>query len=644
MSKEEVTERKINLFEEFSSINTDEWKKQIEKDIKGSDYTKHLIWKTYEGFNVEPFYTLADLEELSYLTDSLPGEYPFVRGNSQSGNEWEICEEISDINIESSNKIAKEALLNGADSIAFSDFSVNSAEEISRLLKDIPLDQTKLNFNLGLDNLELFDLLITESKKIKIEPLKLSGALYFSPLNDLLSNGFLPHNSDDCFQKIKEFITEADSKAPNYKTLAVNSDSFSDAGSNIVQELAFSLAMGCEYLIKLEKKGLGTDLTLRKMIFQFSVSSNYFMEIAKLRAARILWAKIVEKFNPEGNSSHKMTIHCKISRWNKTLYDPYVNILRGTVESMAAIIGGCDSLSVLPFDCRYESSKESNRLARNTQLILREEAYLHRITDPGSGSYYIEKLTDTIANEVLQLFQSVEKNGGFIQCVENSYIQDQIREVRNSKTDDVKTRKNCILGTNKFPNPSERVLNQLNIKSDRNSANSNTIKKGGITNGWRVKQLRKINMAEMYENLRLATEEFEKEFGKVPKVFLLKIGNPSMRSVRATFSANFFGCAGYEVIEDEGFENICAGIEKAIESGAEIVAVCSSDKEYLEFGAEVIEKIKSAKPEAIVVIAGYPRNIVNELEQAGVDDFIHVGSNAYELLSKYHEKLGIQLK
>lgn len=428
MGKEKV----INLFEEFPPSNLEDWKKQIEKDLNGSDYSKKLIWKTYECFSVEPFYTEEDLENLSYLTDSIPGEYPFVRGNSQSGNEWEICELISGRNINDSNKLAKEALNNGTDSITF-DGTVNTKEEISELLKDIPLEEIKLNFNVNLDTLEIFNTLIAEAGKRNIRPSKLSGAFYLSPLNDLLSDGSLQFDSDECFHRIKDFITQVDSKAPEYKALAVSSDSFSEEGSNIVQELAFSLAMGCEYIVKLVEKGLDMDLISKKLVFQFSVSSNYFMEIAKLRTARLLWAKIVEKFNPRDKSSCEMIIHCKTAESKKTHYDPYAKMLRDTVESMAAIIGGCDTLTVLPYDSRYESAKEyPDRLTRNTQLVLKEETYLHKIVDPGSGSYYIEKLTAILANEALQLFQNVENNGGYIQCVGNSFIQDLISEVRNS--------------------------------------------------------------------------------------------------------------------------------------------------------------------------------------------------------------------
>jgi len=427
MSKKETTGKKSNLFEEFPPTGLNEWKRQIMEDLRGADYTKKLIWKTPEGFDVEPFYTSADLESLSYLTDTLPGEYPFVRGNGKSENKWEVCEEIHGENIKESNLAAIEALNSGADSVTFAGASLNNTNDIPELLKNVQIGKKGLNFIIDTDSLDIWKILSTEADRKKISPLNVSGVFYFSPLNYLLTNGLESLNIDKSFEMTRDFISDVDSTLPGYKTLAVDSAIFGRDGLNIVQELAFSMAMGCEYLVKLEQMGLGVDFTSQKMVFNFAVSSNYFMEIAKLRAARILWAKIVERFKPEKLTSCKMTLHCKTSGGSGTLSDPYIKILGDTVESMAAIIGGCDTLTLPPFEDGSDSEKKyPNRLTRNTQLVLRQEAYLDKITDPGSGSYYIEKLTDTLANEALKLFQDAENMGGFIKCVENSFISDRI--------------------------------------------------------------------------------------------------------------------------------------------------------------------------------------------------------------------------
>lgn len=638
MKNKTVPKKEVGLFEEFPSTTPEEWSRRVERDTK---HTTPLTWKTDEGFDICPFYTLEDIDSLSYLTDPLPGEFPFARGNNTGRYRWDICQEISGKDVENSNRVAREALANGVNSLTFSGVSVNSADEMSELLRDIPLHETKLNFKSGTDFMKLFNLLIKESQKRNINLLELYGSSYYSPLNDLLSDGFLPFKSDDCFQKVRDLIICADREAPHYKTLAVNGESFSDAGANIVQELAFSLSAGCEYLVKLKDKGLDVDMISDKMVFIFSVGSSYFMEIAKLRAARILWAKIVEKFNPQNIFSCKMSLHCITSHRNKTLYDPYVNVLRGTVESMAAILGGCDSLCVFPFDGRYNTGKDhSARLARNTQLILKEEAYLHKVMDPVSGSYYIEKLTDLIASEALDLFQNVEKMGGFTDCVESSYIQDQVSQSGSSKIDSIRSGASRIVGTSQSPNLDEKIIDHLSNSGELLTCVSETTK-NKVTNGWKVEQLRKLNLAKIYEDIRIRTEKFREKFGKSPRVFLLKAGDPATRSARAVFTANFFGCAGYKIIDSVGFDSIEAGANEAINSNAEIVVMCSDDEDYAKTASSAVKKIKSAKPKTIVVIAGYPKDVAEELEKLGVDDFIHSKSGLYSVLSKYHRKLGI---
>lgn len=629
-----------DLFEEFSSEGLEEWKEQVARDIDRAGRKGPLTWKTGEGFEVEPFYTDEDIEGLSYLTGAMPGEYPFLRGNGDRGNNWDICVRVGGKNTAQSNELARKAFMNGADSVTFEGIPASSVKELSRLLRGIPLGATKLNFEPVADNLKLIGLLTEESEKQNIDPSKLAGTLYFSPLSDLLSEGFLPLSSEECFVKTKDLLVSAGEQLPGYRTLAVKGDGFSEAGANIVQELAFSLSAGCEYLVKLREKGLDATTVLSRMVFRFSTGSSYFMEIAKLRAARILWAKIAEKFSPRDVSSFKMTIHCMTSLRNKTLYDPYVNVLRGTAESMAAIMGGCSLLCVLPFDHRSGTEEDSSvRLAHNTQLILKEESYLHKVADPGAGSYYIEKLTGLISAEALELFQEVERKGGFIQCVNSSYIQDQIIKTRDSKMERIKSGKGRIVGTNRSPDLDEKIMDQMGAADKTLSAGEKST--GGDAGLWKVRKLEKISWAGPYEDLRLRTERFETRAGRVPRAFLLKMGDPAFRSARAVFSANFFGCAGYAVTEGKGPDGMDEGIDEAAASGADIVVLCSSDKDYAEAGAEVVRRIKKALPEAVVVVAGYPRDVIDELTASGVDDFIHMNSNLYETLSKYHKRLGV---
>ena len=412
---------KNKLFDEFPPVSAEEWKDRIIKDLKGADYNEKLLWITEEGFSIEPFYTAEDLGGLSWLTKQVPGAFPYARSAKTGNNSWNINIEISSLGKDTPKEVLN-SLIDGADSLSM-DFTAN---DLSRLLTKLPLNKIDINLRAGLSPLKTFRSYITEAEKAGADIKKLSGGLYFSPLNEILENGSLPYEENQCFDEISDLLKEINLISPIYKSLVVSSEGFKSLGANIVRELAYSLAMGSEYIAGLKEKGLDTDFIAGKMFFEFTVGSNYFMEIAKLRAARILWAEIVKNYAPGSDESCVMKIHSKTSPLNKTADDPNQNMLRSTTEAMSAIIGGCDELSVMPFDAGKEGP--SARLAKNTQLILKEESYLDKIIDPSSGSYYIEVLTAEIAENALTLFREVENKGGFTECLKTGFIQNNINE------------------------------------------------------------------------------------------------------------------------------------------------------------------------------------------------------------------------
>lgn len=678
MSSKEKTKKNQKLFKDFSQSTTQEWKESIAKDSKSNDFEKKLVWKSYEGFSLQPFYTQKDLDNLDYLTDSLPGDFPFVRGNGIKDNNWDICEEISETDIKKANKIGLDSLNRGTDSLTFkceydkssiNGVSIQSQNDISVLLKDIPIQNHTINFIPGIAGLEIFSLFVSEARNRNVNLYDLKGGLFFSPLNHLVIKGNLIASREDVFKKLGLMISFLGSNMPEYKGVVADSSCFHDSGATTVQELAFSIAMGVEYIAQLLSLGFSVDHVANHMLFSFSIGSNYFIEIAKLRAARILWAKIVEQFDPKDENSTRIVIHSKTSNWNKTIYDPYVNMLRGTVESMAAAIGGCDSLTVGTLDQNYKTPDEfSKRLARNTQLVIKKESYLDKVIDPASGSYYIENITDSIANESLKLFQEIEKQGGFIEALKSGFIQDQIGSIKEIKERNIESRTEIFLGTNQYPNLEEKILDQIEESRDRSeiqSTNSGidtvfgsveglieSISNKNLTVGdlihcnneetdFEVVTLSPLRGARYFEELRLATEKHLKKNGSVPRVFLFTVGHLAMRRARASFSTNFFGCAGFEIIDNIEFETVDDGVKKALESDAQIVVVCSSDQEYGEVAGEISKKIKGENPDVFVVVAGYPTDIVDDLKNSGIDDFIHIRSNALETLFKYQKLLGI---
>ncbi|GJM16587.1 MAG: methylmalonyl-CoA mutase [Thermodesulfobacteriota bacterium] len=670
---------KEELFKEFPPVSEKEWKEQVVKDLKGKPFDK-LIWKTYENIDIEPFYTDSDLETLEYQTQSHPGESPFIKDASSSNNDWQINQEINHTDIKLANQLALNSLNNGADSLSFiceirdeeySGIPIQNKEGIALLLSNIDINTVPIHFKCGSSSIGILSLYINEAKKRGINPEDLSGSVDCDPLKDLSLNGSLSKGEENSFNESKSLILYLNESIPNFKGLKVNSSQFHDSGASITQELAFTLSAGVEYLDQLTDMDLTVDQITKQMIFSFSIGSNYFMEIAKLRAARMLWATIIELYKPKKESSKLMSIEVQNSSWNKTQYDPFVNLLRGTVETMAGALGGAGTITVRSFDSVYKKPDEfSLRMSRNTQLVLKNESYLERVADPSAGSYYIESLTNSIAKESWKLIQEIESNGGFVESLKSGAIQKAIEQTRTSRDMNIATRKDTILGVNQYPNSTEHILSSIKqdlpeIKIEKSKNKINTQDKLSIAfateylsndgayvgdliyqqandSEIQIEPLKPYRGAQVFEELRLATEKHAQDTGHTPIVFLLTIGNPSMRSARASFAANFFGCAGYEIINNIGFDTPEDGVKNAIENNADIVVICSSDNEYPNVTETIISKLHQINSEIKIIIAGNPTEHIKELEDAGVNDFIHMRSNALEILSKYQKVFGIE--
>ncbi len=628
------------LFSEFPPVSTEQWEAKIQEDLKGADYEKKLIWRTAEGFKVKPYYRSEDLNGLKEMLSNLPGEFPFTRGTVSETNKWLIGQDLETPNPAKANALAKEALERGAEALLLNSSNIDSAALLKEMLKGLDLSKATLCFNSAPSYQTLLKIIIEVYQSLGIDFKEFKGTLDFDPLSYFLINGhFYSNESDDLNQGVELLKASLDNS--EFKVLSVNGQYFHNAGSSLVQELAFSLAAGNEYLSWYTSKGFNIDEVAKKMVFLFAVSGNYFMEIAKLRAARLLWAKIVEQYDPETADSAKMYIHSMTANWNKTIYDPYVNMLRTTTEAMSAAIGGADIITVLPFDMNYQEPDEfSLRIARNQQIILKEEANLDKVIDPSAGSYYIESLTASIAEAAWKLFLEIEDMGGMLNAIKNGFIQGKVAEEASRKKDDIANRRTLILGTNQHPNLNENMLSKIQMEeeSEEEEYQEFTSKEDP-----RFQTLQIARASDDFEDLRLATEIWENEGNKRPSVFMFTIGNLAMRKARAAFSSGFFGVAGYKIIDNLGFSTPEDGVNAALKSEAEIIVICSSDEEYAEIGPGIAQAIKSADSEKQVVVAGYPKDILDSLKQAGVDEFIHVRSNAFETMYRFQQKLGVML-
>ena len=611
---------KEKLFGAFPPVSTEEWKEKIIKDLKGADYNKKLVWKAREGFDVQPFYRSEDLNSFPHMNIS-PGSFPFVRGNEIKQNNWLVRQNIKVSNINEANAKALEIRLRGVDSLGFY-FDENfkpSVESIESLCENIRADIMEMNFstNYPLEIIETIDFL---AKKHNRDLEKVKGCVEYDPIGDFSIAGKF-HNSEDEDLALLLKLHSASAHLPKFQYLNINATIFNNSGASIVSELAFSMAMAAEYLTFLTDNNLGIDEVAPRIRFHFSVGSDYFMEIAKFRAAKYLWAKIVNAYGLNDASNAKMHIHCSNSLWNKTIYDPYVNMLRTTTETMSAILGGVNSMSVTPFNSAYETETEfSERIARNQQLVLKGESYLDKVADVGAGSYYIESLTDKLIHNAWKLFLKIDDEGGYIKAFRKGIVQNIIKEEFTQKDKDIATRKKSVLGINQYPNTTEYINSEFEFPDEKIKADHTEVEPLVIYRG-----------AEQLEELRYKTDKFAME-NKRPVVWMFTYGNLAMRKARSQFAGNFFGCAGFEIVDNPGFTTVEEGVSDAKDFNPDIVVICSSDDEY----ANIVEPIYNAlKQDTIVVVAGYPKKLIERFSEIGLTNLVHVKSNLLEELQKY---------
>lgn len=621
-----MADSKEKLFSDFSPVTTEQWMEKITADLKGADFEKKLVWRTNEGFKVKPFYRKEDLEGLK-TTDALPGEFPYLRGNKKDNNEWLVRQEIRVDDVKEANAKALDILNKGIDSLSFHVKAKElNAAYLETLLDGICAECVELNFSTCQGHVvELANLLVEYFQKKGYDLNKLQGSINFDYLNKMVAKG---KEKGSLVDTAKALIA-ATAALPEYRVINVNALTLNNAGAYIYQELGYALAWGNEYMNQLTEAGVPAATVAKKIKFNFGISSNYFLEIAKFRAGRMLWADIVNSYLAEGDCkcAAQMKVHAETSSFNLTIFDSYVNLLRTQTEAMSAALAGVDSMTVVPFDKAYETPNDfSERLARNQQLLLKEESHFDKVIDPAAGSYYIENLTVSIAKQAWDLFLAVEDEGGFYAAVKAGKVQEAVNASNKARHEAVAKRKEILLGTNQYPNFTELAGEKRPLEA--------VCCCGGGHHDTCEKDVPTLNFdraASEFEALRLQTEAS----GKRPKAFMLTIGNLAMRQARAQFSCNFLACAGYEVVDNLGFSSVEEGIDAAMAAKADIVVLCSSDDEYAEYA---IPAFKALNGRAMFIVAGAPA-CMDELKAAGIENFIHVRVNVLETLKEYNAKL-----
>jgi methylmalonyl-CoA mutase len=635
-----MSNSKEKLFPEFPPVSTEKWKEKIVADLKGADFEKKLVWKTNEGFDVQPFYRTEDVAGLK-TTESLPGEFPYVRGTKKD-NDWFVRQDIKVTDFAEANQMALNVLNKGINSLGFKIRREDiNKENIAVLLKGIQLECIELNFTTcNMQSVKLIHLLIEYFKEKNYDPTKIRGSVNIDFIGKTLEKGII---KEEWVQQMATAVGAA-AELRFFKVIAVNAYLFNNAGSFITQELGYALAWGNELLSRLVESGVNPTIAAKKIKFNFGIGSNYFMEIAKFRAARWLWAEIVQAYDPtckhdcpnEGpdntcRCAGKINIFAQTSAFNQTIFDAYVNLLRTQTEAMSASIAGVDSLLITPFDESFKHSDEfSERIARNQQLLLKEECHFDKIVDASAGSYYIETLTNSIAKEAWKLFLATEEKG-FYELAKAGEIQKAVNASADKRFKSIAQRREILLGTNQFPNFTETAAAKIEqeFTMHRNDSTNGCCANRETT----IPVLNTKRLGNEFESLRLRTEKSGKEI----KAFMLTIGNLAMRLARSQFSSNFLACAGYKIIDNLGFETVSQGIEAARKAKADIIVLCSSDDEYAVFAPEVHKLIGNKE---ILIIAGAPA-CSEELKAQGITNFINIRSNVLETLQELNNKLKI---
>jgi methylmalonyl-CoA mutase len=541
------------LFADFPPVSTAEWEAAIAKDLKGRD-PKTLGWKTEEQIEVKPFYRAEDIQGLPVSESPL------------AGRSWHVGCEASDV------EMLRYAVDRGAQALIVP----------APLAGEVPVEQVSIHVKARAGDLKGLSASAT-------------GSFNIDPIADVTQEEALEH------------YTAARANFPGMTPLVVDATRFHNMAASATQELAFAIGTGAECIAELQDRAAAGHI-----IFSFGIGSNYFFEIAKLRAARLLWRQVVSAFHSDAKA--EIRIHAHTSKWNKAAYDAHVNLLRATTEAMAAVIGGCEMLNVGAFDQVWKTASDfSQRLAINTQILLREEAHFGKSGDPAAGSWYIESITDSLARSAWKLFQEIEAQGGMRKALAGGFVDRSIEANRAKRETAIATRKRSFIGVNQYPNAGEHAPPEL---IERGLPNS----RGPYP----------------FEAIRLATDRHAARTGTRPSIFLARIGDNKMRRARAEFAANYFACGGFAIVDSLGFDSPAELIVAVNTADPALVVLCSSDAEYPALAAALCPYVKKR-----VIVAGYPKDLVESLKAAGVADLVYLGSNAVEVLSRWQKNLGV---
>jgi len=702
-------------FDEFTPPTKEEWHNEALAALKGASFEKRMYTDTYEGIKLSPIYTLEDAEGVLNYND-LPGMPPYRRGANFSGyaaQPWTVSQSCVNVLPEEANQSITHEIKKGSETVFFEldactragadpdenlfkgDYrgvSVSTLEDADKLLKGLDLSVNPVHIYAGASVVPILSLVAAEAKASGREDLikKYRGCIGADPLGELAAEGELPIPLEELYDEMALAIQWAEQEMPEMKTVLVRGDPYHNGGSSSTQEAAYAVSAAISYIRSMMYRGIDPDITIKHLRFSLSIGANFFMEIARLRAVRMVWSQVVDSFGLDSEKSGKMDIIARTSKFTASVYDPYVNILRSTTQAFSGAVGGISSLQVGCFDEAVRPGGEiAKRIARNIQIMLQTEFDLLQPTDPAGGSWYIETLTMQVAEEIWSLMQKIDSSGGFREALEKEIIQNDIEKIFKSRLRNLEFRSDRALGTNMYPNNSETALEYDSpsgeelYKIRKNSVDSykeimdskhtqqtlgmimqsvqagngafvrsvissfmagasieevRSVLNDGFNGKVLVKPIGSHRLTENFEKLRKRTENYIARTGDNVKVFLVNMGPIPQHKARADFSTGFMEVAHFEVLKNSGFATAEEAVSAAVQSGADVAVICSTDDTYPEIVPHLAQEIKSKCPGMKLFLAGAPSPEYKEAYlKAGVDDFIHVRANCYEILQSIQD-------
>ncbi len=677
------TEERLNA---FAPVSKSEWLAKVEADLKGQPFSK-LRSTTPGGLVIEPLYAPEDAKDSS--RNGLPGAYPFVRGSAPLAG-WVIQQEYDDPRPSVCKDQIQRDVERGAGGIWLRvgprrGCRIVAIEELDQLLGSVDLAHHSICIDGGPDALAVAAAFLAVAKRRSVAFDALRGSLCVDPVGLLAADGRVEGGLAFGFEQMRDLACWCAEHAPNLRTAHVSSDPYASGGASATQEIAYTIATGIEYLRRLTGAGVPVDVAARQIGFSYSMTDDFFLQIAKLRAARRLWAKVVVTAGAEAASA-AMPIHARTSRFTKTQRDPWVNMLRVTAECTAAILGGARSIATLPFDCAVGPASElAQRVARNTQIVLQEESHLDAVLDPAGGSWFVERVTDDLAGAAWEEIRAIEAQGGIVEALGSGTVLDAIREVAQSRRRDIGTRKTPIVGVSEFANLEETELERDSVGSDetqralqeslaalepaayRNElvAIARAVKDtqreptaltraclDATTTGadmysvasvlshgqpdFFVEPIPRWRAAEPWEQLRDRADRISES----PKAFLANLGAIPSHKVRSGWAQNLLAAAGIGAVTNDGFDDMHALAQAWKEASVPIAVICGSDRDYETMLESAVSALKTAGC-PVLLVAGRPGAREQALREAGVSDFLFMGADVLSIMGRVLDSIEV---